>query len=165
MAKIKKAQGGEKLKATRIINKSGRPAAFTNEYSVDTSGYAAGKKRFPATKEITRKPSGNKTKKDVKVGRSEVKSFIKDPVKTLTRVPTHMYKTGGDIKKAQWGSTQGGKCGVSRAAAKEARQSEREYAKQSKQAAREEKREVKAAAKEAKRTPNMRKGGKVSKKK
>jgi hypothetical protein len=163
--KIKKAQSGEKLKATRIINKAGRPASFTNEYSVDTSGYAAGKKRFPATKEITRKPSGNKTKKDVKVGRSEVKSFIKDPVKTLTRIPKHMYNTGGEVKKAQFGSTEGGRCGISRAAARDARKSERDYAKQSRQAEREQKREVKAAARQAKRTPSMRKGGKISKNK
>lgn len=71
----------------------------------------------------------------------------------------------GKVKKAQWGSTEGGKCGISRAAAKDARKSEREYAKQSRQAEREQKREVKAAAKEAKRTPSMKKGGKIVKKK
>jgi hypothetical protein len=74
-------------------------------------------------------------------------------------------KFGKGIKKAQWGSTEGGRCGISRAAAKDARKSEREYAKQSRQAEREQKRESKAAAKQAKRTPSMRKGGNISKNK
>jgi hypothetical protein len=219
MAKIKKAQAGDKLKATRITNKPTRLAAYTNEYSVDTSGYAAGKKKFPGTKEVTKQPSGSKTKKDVKVKRSEVDKFIKEPIKVRTNkaqsgdsltykttgryspkqrvaIDTAGYASGkkefkatsdlmkkprtvsrrvvdktigalksGKIKKAQWGSSEGGRCGISRAAAKDARKSEREYAKQTRQAAREEKREVKAAAKQAKRTPTMRKGGKISKKK
>jgi hypothetical protein len=71
----------------------------------------------------------------------------------------------GKIKKAQFGSTEGGRCGISRAAAKDARKSERDYAKQSRQAEREQKREAKTAAKQAKRTPSMRKGGNISKKK
>jgi hypothetical protein len=74
-------------------------------------------------------------------------------------------RLGGGIKKAQWGSSEGGKCGISRAAAKDARKSERDYAKQSRQAEREQKRESKAAARQAKRTPSMGKGGNISKKK
>lgn len=74
-------------------------------------------------------------------------------------------KLGTGIKKAQWGSTEGGRCGISRAAAKDARKSERDYAKQSRQAEREQKRESKAAARQAKRTPSMGKGGYISKKK
>jgi hypothetical protein len=219
MAKIKKAQAGDKLKATRITNKPTRLAAYTNEYSVDTSGYAAGKKKFPGTKEVTKQPSGSKTKKDVKVKRSEVDKFIKEPIKVRTNkaqsgdsltykttgryapkqrvaIDTAGYASGkkeftatselskkprkvgrkivdrtigamkaGKIKKAQWGSSEGGRCGISRAAAKDARKSERDYAKQSRQAEREQKREVKAAARQAKRTPSMGKGGNISKKK
>ena len=74
-------------------------------------------------------------------------------------------RLGGGIKKAQFGSTEGGRCGISRAAAKDARKSERDYAKQSRQAEREQKRESKAAARQAKRTPSMGKGGNISKKK
>jgi len=139
MAKVKKAQKGDSL----TFSTTGRYAP-KQRVSVDTTGYASGKKEFTATSELSKKPR--------KVGR-----------KLVDRTISAMK--AGKVKKAQWGSTEGGKCGISRAAAKDARKSEREYAKQSRQAEREQKRESKAAAKEAKRTPSMRKGGKIVKKK
>ena len=139
MAKVKKAQKGDSL----TYSTTGRYAP-KQKVSIDTAGYASGKKEFTAKTELGKKP------------RTVSRKLVDRTIGALK---------AGKLKKAQWGSSEGGKCGISRAAAKDARKSEREYAKQSRQAAREEKREVKAAARQAKRTPSMKKGGKVSKKK
>lgn len=104
MRKIKKAQAGDKLKATRIINKGSNVSSVKQDYSVDTSGYAAGKKKFPATKESTMERSGKKTQKNVNVRRSQVDKFIKNPSKTITQVRKY-FKDGGDVKKAQSGDS------------------------------------------------------------
>lgn len=104
MRKIKKAQAGDKLKATRIINKGSNTSSVKQDYSVDTSGYAAGKKKFPATKESTMERSGKKTQKNVNVRRSQVDKFIKNPSKTITQVRKY-FKDGGDVKKAQSGDS------------------------------------------------------------
>lgn len=138
MAKLKKAQKGDSL----TYSTTGRYAP-KQKVSIDTAGYAGGKKEFTATSELSKKPR--------KVGRKMVDRTIS-------------AMKAGKLKKAQWGSSEGGKCGISRAAAKEARQSERDYKKQSRQAAREEKREAKAA-KDTTVRKVMKKGGKVSKKK
>lgn len=70
---IKKAQSGEKVKGTVI-----GPAARVREYSIDTTGYAAGKKKFPASVKTT---IGTKNKKETQgesdVSRGEIKSFLK----------------------------------------------------------------------------------------
>jgi hypothetical protein len=140
MAKVKKAQKGDSL----TYSTTGRYSP-KQKVSIDTAGYASGKKEFKATSELSKKPRT--------VGR-----------KLVDRTISAMK--AGKLKKAQWGSSEGGKCGISRAAAKEARQSEREYKKQGRQAAREEKREVKAAAKDTATVRKvMKKGGKLSKKK
>lgn len=139
MAKLKKAQKGDSL----TYSTTGRYAP-KQRVAIDTAGYAGGKKEFTATSELSKKPR--------KVGRKMVD-------RTISAIKA------GKLKKAQWGSSEGGKCGISRAAAKEARQSERDYKKQSRQAAREEKREAKAAKDTATVRKVMKKGGKVSKKK
>jgi hypothetical protein len=139
MAKVKKAQKGDSL----TYSTKGRYTP-KQRVAIDTAGYASGKKEFTATSDLMKKP------------RTVSRKVVDKTIGALK---------SGKLKKAQWGSSEGGRCGISRAAAKDARQSERDYKKQSRQAAREEKREVKAAAKEAKRTPSMRKGGKISKKK
>ena len=138
MAKVKKAQKGDSL----TYSTTGRYAP-KQRVAIDTAGYAGGKKEFTATSDLMKKPR--------KVSRRVVD-------KTIGALKA------GKLKKAQWGSSEGGKCGISRAAAKEARQSERDYKKQSRQAAREEKREAKAA-KDTTVRKVMKKGGKVSKKK
>lgn len=95
--KIKKAQGGKTLKGTRIIEKPGVPSSRTKiDYSVDTSGYAAGKKKFPATREVTNK--SGKTTKDVSVKRGKVKSLIEKPLKSRVNVPKYL-KMGGKLAK------------------------------------------------------------------
>ena len=137
MAKLKKAQKGDSL----TYSTTGRYSP-KQKVSIDTAGYAGGKKEFTATSELSKKP------------RTVSKKVVDRTISALK---------AGKLKKAQWGSSEGGKCGVSRAAAKEARQSERDYKKQSRQAAREEKREARAA-KDTTAT-KMKKGGKVSKKK
>jgi hypothetical protein len=137
--KAPKAQKGDSL----TFSTTGRYAP-KQRVAVDTTGYASGKKEFMAKSELGKKPR--------KVGRKLVD-------RTISAIKA------GKIKKAQWGSSEGGRCGISRAAAKDARKSERDYAKQSRQAEREQKRESKAAAKQAKRTPSMRKGGNIIKKK
>jgi hypothetical protein len=139
MAKIKKAQKGDSL----TYSTTGRYSP-KQKVSIDTAGYASGKKEFTAKTELGKKP------------RTVSRKVVDKTISALK---------SGKLKKAQWGSSEGGRCGISRAAAKEARKSERDYAKQSRQAEREQKREVKAAAREAKRTPSMRKGGKIVKKK
>lgn len=141
-AKAPKAQDGKKVDSL-TYSTTGRYAP-KQRVAVDTTGYASGKKEFTATSELSKKPR--------KVGRKLVDRTIG-------------AMKAGKIKKAQFGSTEGGRCGISRAAARDARKSERDYAKQSRQAEREQKREVKAAARQAKRTPSMRKGGKISKNK
>jgi len=138
-AKAPKAQKGDSL----TYSTTGRYAP-KQRVAVDTTGYASGKKEFTATSELSKKPR--------KVGRKLVDRTIG-------------AMKAGKIKKAQFGSTEGGRCGISRAAARDARKSERDYAKQSRQAEREQKREVRAAARQAKRTPSMRKGGNISKNK
>ena len=141
-AKAPKAQNGKKVDSL-TYSTTGRYAP-KQRVAVDTTGYASGKKEFTATSELSKKPR--------KVGRKLVDRTIG-------------AMKAGKIKKAQWGSSEGGRCGISRAAAKDARKSERDYAKQSRQAEREQKRESKAAARQAKRTPSMGKGGNISKKK
>ena len=141
-AKAPKAQDGKKVDSL-TYSTTGRYAP-KQRVAIDTTGYAGGKKEFTATSELSKKPR--------KVGRKLVDRTIG-------------AMKAGKIKKAQFGSTEGGKCGISRAAAKDARKSERDYAKQSRQAEREQKRESKAAARQAKRTPSMGKGGNISKKK
>jgi hypothetical protein len=89
---IKKAQSGEKVKGTMI----GR-ASRNSEYSVDTTGYAAGKKDFPATIKTT---VGTKDKRELPetkgiASRSMVKTFLKGkPV-----VGANRQKNGGKVKK------------------------------------------------------------------
>jgi hypothetical protein len=139
MAKVKKAQKGDSL----TYSTTGRYSP-KQKVSIDTAGYASGKKEFKATSDLMKKP------------RTVSRKVVDKTIGALK---------SGKLKKAQWGSTDGGKCGISRAAAKDARKSERDYAKQSRQAEREQKREVKAAARQAKRTPSMRKGGNISKNK
>jgi hypothetical protein len=139
MAKVKKAQKGDSL----TYSTKGRYTP-KQRVSIDTAGYASGKKEFTATSDLMKKP------------RTVSRKVVDKTISALK---------SGKLKKSQWGSSEGGRCGISRAAAKDARKSERDYAKQSRQAEREQKRDVKAAAKEAKRTPSMRKGGKITKKK
>lgn len=153
--KIKKAQNGDTTQVQKppVLKPKGRTdmagTDLFNRYSRD---------RNRASSIISKD-------KDARARREEMMmKRIEKPRISSANKPGGM-KLGGGIKKAQWGSSEGGRCGISRAAAKDARKSEREYAKQTRQAAREEKREVKAAAKQAKRTPTMRKGGKISKKK
>jgi hypothetical protein len=139
MAKVKKAQKGDSL----TYSTKGRYTP-KQRVAIDTAGYAGGKKEFTATSDLMKKP------------RTVSRRVVDKTIGALK---------SGKIKKAQFGSTEGGRCGISRAAAKDARKSERDYAKQSRQAEREQKREAKTAAKQAKRTPSMRKGGNISKKK
>jgi hypothetical protein len=140
MAKVKKAQKGDSL----TYSTTGRYSP-KQRVSIDTAGYASGKKEFKATSDLMKKP------------RTVSRKVVDKTIGALK---------SGKLKKAQFGSTEGGKCGISRAAAKDARKSEREYAKQSRQAAREEKREAKAAAKDTATVRKvMKKGGKLSKKK
>jgi len=87
---VKKAQDGNKVKGTMI----GR-GARTSQYSVDTSGYAAGKKEFPASIKTT---VGTKSKKDLpetqgSASRSMVKSFLKG--KPVTAIERQKY--GGKV--------------------------------------------------------------------
>ena len=138
MAKLKKAQKGDSL----TYSTTGRYSP-KQRVAIDTAGYASGKKEFKATSDLMKKP------------RTVSKKVVDRTISAMK---------AGKVKKAQWGSSEGGKCGISRAAAKEARQSERDYKKQSRQAAREEKREAKAA-KDTTVRKVMKKGGKVSKKK
>jgi len=94
--KTKKAQGGKTLKATRITEKPGVPSSRARiDYSVDTSGYAAGKKKFPATREVSSK-YGEK-KKDISVRRSKVKSLIEKPFSSRVNKPK--LKMGGKLAK------------------------------------------------------------------
>lgn len=95
--KTKKAQGGKTLKAIRITEKPGVPSSRRRiDYSVDTSGYAAGKKKFPATREITDK--SGKTKRDISIGRSKAKSLIEKPIKSRVNMPKYL-KMGGKLAK------------------------------------------------------------------
>jgi len=91
--KVKKAQTGERVKGTVV-----GPTAMTREYSVDTSGYAAGKKKFPASIKTT---VGTKNKKETEgegsVSRGTVKSFLKG--KTVTS--PDRQKNGGKVKKSK----------------------------------------------------------------
>jgi hypothetical protein len=89
---VKKAQSGERVKGTLI-----GPAPFrTSQYSVDTTGYAAGKKEFPASIKTT---EGDVKKKELPerqgtASRSLVKSFLKrdKPVYSPSR-----KKNGGKV--------------------------------------------------------------------
>jgi len=88
---VKKAQSGERVKGTLI-----GPTARTSQYSVDTTGYAAGKKEFPANIKTT---VGDKNKKELPevqgtASRSLVKSFLKKdkPVYAPSR-----KKNGGKV--------------------------------------------------------------------
>ena len=143
MAKVKKAQKGDSL----TYSTTGRYSP-KQKVSIDTTGYAGGKKEFTATSELSKKPRT--------VGRKMVDRTIN-------------ALKAGKLKKAQWGSSEGGRCGITRAADKEYRQNERAARKQDRQTAREVKREEKRDARAAKDTATvrkvMKKGGKVSKKK
>lgn len=92
--KIKKAQTG--VKATRITEMPNYPSTRRRiDYSVDTAGYAAGKKSFPATKKTTTREGT--TEKKLTVGRGKVKSFIKKPLMSRVNVPKK--KLGGKLAK------------------------------------------------------------------
>lgn len=78
MAKIKKAQRGERLKGSYTFEKPGdRANRYNIDYSIDTTGYSAGKKKFPTTKKVT----GPKyeSEKEVTVGKQKVKRIIENP--------------------------------------------------------------------------------------
>jgi hypothetical protein len=60
--KLKKAQSGERLKG-KMIGRGGR----TIDYSVDTTGYSAGKKSFPANIKAT---GGKKNKREFHQGKN-----------------------------------------------------------------------------------------------
>ena len=78
MGKIKKAQLGERLKGSYTFEKPGdRANRYNIDYSIDTTGYSAGKKKFPATKKVT----GPKyeSEKEVTVGKQKVKRIIENP--------------------------------------------------------------------------------------
>ena len=61
MGRMKKAQEGSRLKKTRTFFAENQP--MKADYSVDTAGYAAGKKKFPTTITYSsvRKPSRSRT--------------------------------------------------------------------------------------------------------
>ena len=87
--KIKKAQTGK-------IQARGTSGDY---YNIDTAGYSAGAKKFPA--EVVRPRIIGKAKKLAKdVSRRKVDEAIKK--KTLTDSPTG-FKKGGKVKKAQNG--------------------------------------------------------------
>lgn len=99
MAKVKKAQDGSKVKSTYTSEKPGdRSKRYTTSYSVDTTGYAAGKKKFPATKEVSVSkgggPSQSMMKKETSVGKGKVKRMMEKP--STSRVNR---KHGGKISK------------------------------------------------------------------
>jgi hypothetical protein len=92
MKKIKKAQSGEKVKGTMI----GR-ASRNSEYSVDTTGYAAGKKEFPATIKTT---VGTKNKKELPETKGTAsKSMVKTFLKGKPVISPERKENGGKIKK------------------------------------------------------------------
>jgi hypothetical protein len=106
--KLKKAQSGERLTG-RMIGRGGKNI----DYSVDTTGYAAGKKSFPANVKTT---IGKKNIKDfegeVRVPRGAVKDFIKGKTikaverqkhggKVGSKKTTSMMEKGGKLKKSK----------------------------------------------------------------
>ena len=111
---VKKAQNGAPpLKASRTLvthptrkndPESGLSKRVSN-FSVDTTGYAAGKKKFPAVREsvTTWSPTMSSSKKGnvekeyapkETVKRKNVKDFIKEPSKTRFFTPR---KNGGKV--------------------------------------------------------------------
>ena len=98
MAKVKKAQDGARVKGTMV----GR-GARSSSYSVDTTGYSAGKKSFPATIKTT---VGTKEKKEMPEEKGTAsRSMVKDFIKGKTSYATERQKSGGKTvpKKAYGG--------------------------------------------------------------
>ena len=94
--KIKKSQFGENIKATRIIEKPNNPSSRRQiDYSVDTVGYSAGKKKFPAIKKTT--TNEGVSEKETTVGKGKVKNLIKKPF--MSRVNSPKKKMGGKLTK------------------------------------------------------------------
>jgi hypothetical protein len=94
MGKIRKAQEGNRLKRTRSFFAENQP--MKADYSVDTAGYAAGKKKFPTTITYSsvRKPSRKRTV-ETDMPKRNVKRLIG------SKGPTGMLKkkrNGGSIK-------------------------------------------------------------------
>lgn len=102
--KIKKAQSGERVKGIMM----GR-GARTSNYSVDTTGYAAGKKSFPASIKTT---VGTKDKKEMPERQGEAsRGMVKDFIKGKTVQAIDRQKYGGKVGSKKTTSTmkKGGK--------------------------------------------------------
>jgi hypothetical protein len=91
--KLKKAQSGERLKG-KMIGRGGR----TIDYSVDTTGYSAGKKSFPANIKAT---GGKKNKREFEGEVYVPKGVVKDFIKGKTSYATERRKNGGNVKKSK----------------------------------------------------------------
>ena len=102
--KMKKAQSGEKVKGTV----TGSVPAITKNYSVDTTGYAAGKKKFPATIKGT---TGKKNKKEFETEGEASRGMVKDFIKGKTIYLPERQKYGGKVGSKKTTSTmkKGGK--------------------------------------------------------
>jgi hypothetical protein len=103
---IKKAQSGTPVKGSRTLmmypakkDKTDANVKVVRSFSVDTTGYAAGKKKFPYTEdtEVTNK-GGSQVKRKTSsgnLGRQDTKSLIEKPTDTTFVNPRR--KNGGKV--------------------------------------------------------------------
>lgn len=108
MSRIKKAQGGDTLKRSRTYRIQGgtsrdiRGTKMKADYSVDTTGYAAGKKKFPTTikrSEVSR--PAKVTTLQGKLGRKKVSKLIsqKRAGGSIKPKASNVSKKLGSVKK------------------------------------------------------------------